>query len=210
MKSSNAVLKKSITFRDKVPEIPSTTYGTFSLYRYPAKFIPQVIAYTLNKYAKKGMTVFDPFAGYGTTGVVSGVYGHDYELWDLNPLLGILHKIATMSLPEYDIKDLLSNMRLSDKEFIPDWSNYGYWFPEEFFPFLFRMWGFYHSLSDDGIKLLLTIPLLKATRTFSYDDIQRQKLSKSPRSKKRINSLLKSNWEETFYKKIEGGAACCY
>ncbi|MBS7251898.1 MAG: hypothetical protein KIH08_15105, partial [Candidatus Freyarchaeota archaeon] len=66
-----------------VPEIPTTTYGTFSIYKYPAKFIPQIIAYILKEYAKPGMKVFDPFAGYGTVGVVSRVYGYDYELWDL-------------------------------------------------------------------------------------------------------------------------------
>jgi len=71
MESAVNTLRKQVSFRDLAKEIPSTTYGTFGLYGYPAKFIPQVIAYVLNEYAKTGMTVFDPFAGYGTTGVVS-------------------------------------------------------------------------------------------------------------------------------------------
>ena len=76
-----------ILFRKSVEEIPSTTYGTFAIYKYPAKFIPQVIAYVLKNFAEPGMKIFDPFAGYGTVGVVSRVYGHDYILWDLNPIL---------------------------------------------------------------------------------------------------------------------------
>lgn len=72
-------------FRKLVVGIPSTTYATFGLYRYPAKFIPQVIAYVLERYGRPGMSVFDPFAGYGTVGVVAKVYDHDYEMWDLNP-----------------------------------------------------------------------------------------------------------------------------
>ena len=80
---------EKISFR-KTIEFPSTTYATFGLYRYPAKFIPHVIAYTLKNYATPGMKVFDPFAGYGTVGVVSRIYGHDYEMWDLNPMLKVL------------------------------------------------------------------------------------------------------------------------
>jgi hypothetical protein len=203
MESAVNTLRKQVSFRDLAKEIPSTTYGTFGLYGYPAKFIPQVIAYVLNEYAKTGMTVFDPFAGYGTTGVVSSVYGHDYELWDLNPLLATLHKVATMKQPKQDVAGLLSEMRLSNHEFIPDWSNCSYWFPEAFLPFLFKVWGFYHSLKDEEAKLLLTIPLLKITRIFSYDDIQRQKLSKSPKSRKRVRRLLKDNWQEIFYERVE-------
>jgi|GEM_PF-6913079 len=85
--TENSSNKVPLLFRNTIPEIPSTTYGTFAIYKYPAKFIPQVIAYVLKKYAKPGMKIFDPFAGYGTMGVVSRVYGYDYELWDLNPII---------------------------------------------------------------------------------------------------------------------------
>ncbi len=203
MEFTGNVPRKQITFRDEITDIPSTTYGTFGLYGYPAKFIPQVIAYVLDEYADPGMTVFDPFAGYGTTGVVSGVYGHDYELWDLNPLLETLHKVATMKQPKQDVDNLLAEMKRCNHEFIPDWSNFSYWFPEEFLPFLSKVWGFYHSLTDEEAKSLLTIPLLKITRIFSYDDIQRQKLSKSPKSKKRVSRLLEDNWQNIFYRKVE-------
>lgn len=43
----NSSNKVPILFRNTIPEIPSTTYGTFAIYKYPAKFIPQVIAYVL-------------------------------------------------------------------------------------------------------------------------------------------------------------------
>jgi len=71
-----------------------------------------------------------------------------------------------MKQPKQDVAGLLSEMRLSNHEFIPDWSNCSYWFPEAFLPFLFKVWGFYHSLKDEEAKLLLTIPLLKITRIF--------------------------------------------
>lgn len=195
--------EKAVSFRSLVKNIPSTTYATFGLYRYPAKFIPQVIAYVLGEYARPGMTIFDPFAGYGTAGVVSRVYGHDYELWDLNPLLEILHRVSTMELREIDLHNLFDLMKTTNTEFIPQWSNLSYWFPKEFLPFLFRVWGFYHSIDNEWLKLLLVIPFLRTTRYFSFDDMQRQKLSKSPKSEARVNSLLACNWQDIFFRKIK-------
>ena len=95
-------------------------------------------------------------------------------------------------------------MRASQEEFIPNWSNFEYWFPEEFIPLLSRAWGFYHSLPKDSyVRLLLTIPLLKVSRRFSYNDAGRMKLSRSPRSIERIRALVQSDWKGTFYALLE-------
>ncbi len=197
---NNSSNKVHILFRNTIPEIPSTTYGTF--YRYPAKFIPQVIAYALKKYAKPGAKIFDPFAGYGTVGLVSRIYGYEYELWDLNPMIEFIHKTALMDLPRVNITDLLKELRNSKEEFVPKWSNLNYWFPEEFIYLLSKAWGFVHSL-DNEIKYILLIPLLKATRYFSYADEKVHKLYKSKHSKKKVEELLKKDWERQFYTMLE-------
>jgi len=198
----NSSNKVSILFRNTIPEIPSTTYGTFSIYKYPAKFIPQVVAYVLKKYAKPGMKIFDPFAGYGTVGVVSKVYGYDYELWDLNPIINIIHDTAVMKRPKVNIMELMNEIRNSQEEFIPKWSNLSYWFPEDFIPILSRTWGFAHSLTDET-KYVLLIPLLNVTKYFSYGDEKVHKLYKSKFSRKKIEELLKKNWESQFYNMLK-------
>lgn len=199
---NNSSKKVPIVFRNTIPEIPSTTYGTFSIYKYPAKFIPQVIAYILKRYAKHGMKIFDPFAGYGTVGVVSRVYGYDYELWDLNPMINIIHDTAIMRYVTINISDLIKEIRDSKKEFIPKWSNLNYWFPEEFMPILSRTWGFVHSLTDET-KYLLLIPLINVTRFFSYSDEKVHKLYKSKYSRRKIEELLKKDWKSLFYDMLE-------
>jgi len=202
----------SILFRNIIPEIPSTTYGTFSIYKYPAKFIPQVIAFVLKRYGAPGMKIFDPFAGYGTTGLVSKIYGYDYELWDLNPIIDIIHKTSTLKKSQLNINELLNlldGIKNSNKEFIPPWNNLNYWFPKEFLPVLYRAWGFVHSLNDEN-KYFLLIPLLKVTKYFSFCDEKVHKLHQSKYSRKKIENLLKEDWENIFYKMLKKEALLLY
>jgi len=200
--STNSPQKIPVLFRNMIPEISSTTYATFSIYKYPAKFIPQVIAYVLKEYAKKGMNIFDPFAGYGTVGVVSRLYGYDYELWDLNPIINIIHDTAIMKRPPIDTLELMKKIKNTQEKYIPKWSNLEYWFPEDFLPILYKTWGFVHSLKDET-KYVLLIPLLKVTRYFSYSDEKVHKLYKSKHSKKKIKELLKREWKLQFYTMLE-------
>jgi len=194
--------KVPIVFRDVVPEIPSTTYGTFSVYKYPAKFIPQVVAYAIKEYAKPGMRVFDPFAGHGTTGIVARIYGYDYELWDLNPLMELIHDTAMMEMPSITPAELVAEIKESNCEFIPRWSNLYYWFPQEFIPMLSGAWGFVHSLSDER-KYAFLLPLLKATKYFSYCDDKGHKLYKSKWAIRKVNELLNSDWKSAFFDMLE-------
>ncbi len=194
--------KVPIVFRDTIPELPSTTYGTFSIYKYPAKFIPQVVAYALKKYAEPGMRIFDPFAGYGTTGLVSRIYGLDYELWDLNPIIDIIHDTAVSKPYKLNIDQLMREIAQSNDEFLPKWSNLHYWFPDEFIPLLSKSWGFAHALPRE-MKRVLLLPLIKVTKYFSYGDEKVHKLYKSKFSKKKISKLLEKDWSKIFYKMLK-------
>ncbi len=194
--------KVPILFRNVVSDIPSTTYGSFGIYKYPAKFIPQVIAFVLKEYAKPGMRIFDPFAGYGTVGVVSRVYGYSYELWDLNPLINTIHTTAIMESPKVNIVELLQELKISKKEFIPEWSNLNYWFPDEFLQILSTAWGFVYSL-ESNLQHLFIIPLLNVTKYFSYADEKVHKLYKSKHSKRKVEELLKKDWKSIFYSMLE-------
>ncbi len=187
-----------VSFRQLVSRIPGTTYSVFGLYRYPAKFIPQVVAYVLEAYGQKGMTVIDPFAGGGTTGLVARVYGIHYEMWDLNPLLELLHDVALLEPRNVDPDKLVNRIAASHECWLPSWSRLSYWYPDELVPFLSRVWGFYHSLEDEYLRKLLAIPLLKVTRMFSFNDPQRQKLSRSPRAIERVTALMQDNWAERY------------
>lgn len=196
---------QSVIFRNLMPEIPSTTYATFGLYKYPAKFIPQVIAYALVTYGRPRMSIIDPFAGYGTVGTVARLSGNDYELWDLNPLLDYLHSVAIMKPVDTDSSRLVQEMMAHRGTFAPDWPNVAYWYPEQFLPMLSKAWAFYHSLEDERLRKVLLIPLLKATHYFSYNDEKRQKLSRSPLAKRRTDKLEAQDWQGIFAAMVSKG-----
>ena len=195
---------ESVSFRDE-SDIPSTTFATFGLYRYPAKFIPQVVSCALQRFGGAGESVFDPFAGYGTVGTVARTKGHHYELWDLNPLMSSLHALSIMEPPEVDADALVHQIKGYRGEFPPDWKNLEYWHPAPFLSMLRRAWGFYHVLPEGGAKSILLVPLLKATEQYSYNDERRQKLSQSPLSRERVKKLLQQDWEAGFYRMLHDG-----
>jgi len=192
---------KEILFR-KTSAIPSTNFGVFSLYKYPAKFIPQVPAFVIENYAKKGMKVFDPFAGSAAVGYTARVYGLNYELWDLNPLLEHLHALCEIQPKPLD-KSLTHKIKAHPQEFLPSWKNLSYWHPEEFMVLLSKAWSFYHYSADEYTKRFLLVPLLKLTKYFSYADEKLHKLYRSKHAKEKIKRLLKEDYQGQFWCMLE-------
>ena len=192
---------QEVLFR-KTSTIPSPNFGVFSLYKYPAKFIPQVPAFVLENYAKKGMSVFDPFAGSAAVGYVARLYGLDYELWDLNPLLEHLHFLCETPPKPLD-KGLTTKLKAHPQEFLPSWKNLSYWHPEEFMVLLSKAWSFYHYSADEYTKRFLLVPLLKLTKYFSYADEKLHKLYRSKHAKEKVERLLKGDYQGLFYGMFE-------
>ena len=192
---------QEILFRN-TSTIPSSSFGVFSLYKYPAKFIPQVPAFVMENYAKKGMKAFDPFAGFGTVGYTARLYGLDYELWDLNPLLSFLHPLCEIKHKPLD-KSLIAKIKAHPQEFLPNWKNLSYWHPEEFLPVLSKAWSFYHQSADEYTKRLLLVPLLKLTKHFSYADEKLHKLYRSKHAKEKVERLLSQDCQGLFYAMLE-------
>lgn len=189
---------QNILFRRLVDEIPSTTYATHGLYMYPAKFIPQVVRYVINKYTSPGDWLFDPFAGYGTVAIESTITGRNCVLWDLNPILYLLVSASIHNEP-LSQRDLYVDFNYPDF-FHPKWTNITYWHPREFYEVLSRAWGYWHKKVEEKIKPLVAIPLLKITRYFSFSDEKIAKLYKSKYAEEKVRRLLSMNWKSKMEK----------
>ncbi|MEM5816204.1 MAG: DNA methyltransferase, partial [Candidatus Aenigmatarchaeota archaeon] len=130
-----------IVFREIV-KLPSTTYATHGLYMYPAKFIPHVVRYVIEKYSKEGDWIFDPFAGYGTVAIEATLTNRNALLWDLNPITKVL-TYASIYRGDISLEDFEINWEY-DNPFHPRWKNILYWHPKEFYDILSKLWGYWH------------------------------------------------------------------
>ncbi|MEM1804651.1 MAG: DNA methyltransferase [Nanopusillaceae archaeon] len=189
-----------IVFREIV-KLPSTTYATHGLYMYPAKFIPHVVRYVIEKYSKEGDWIFDPFAGYGTVAIEATLTNRNALLWDLNPITEVL-TYASIYRGDISLEDFEINWEY-DNPFHPRWKNILYWYPKEFYDILSKLWGYWHFEIYNKAKkkeeiqkaYLVAIPLFKITRYFSYSDEKISKLYKSKYAIEKVNTLLSVNWK---------------
>jgi len=167
-----------------------TDYATHGLYWYPARFIPHVVRYFIERFTKPGDLVFDPFAGSGTVAIEAEITERNYIVWDLNPITELLVKAETW---RGDVNEKMFEVDFEyPKKFIPRWDNLYLWHPREFVDVLSRLWAYYH----DNPSPLLAIPLLRITKYFSYAEIEFPKPYRSKVAMERVKELLSGNWRQ--------------
>ena len=217
----------TVTLRDLDTTVVSTTDGLFGLTKYPAKFIPQMVNYPLDSWlAKKAAVgssqgqylVTDPFAGVGTVAISAHLRGVASELWDINPLMGHYNRAHAAVLSSQSpimqlataLTDRLHNLRLDDLDrehpVLPLRSEsvhyLGDWYHSSIFVLVSHLWQVYYDSPDEQQALLLT-PLLRVTNKWSYNDLQRQKLCRSDRKTRLVNSWLDNpSWRQEFVQEL--------
>jgi len=72
---------------------PSTYKGIYAMHKYWSKKPPNIVAYFIEKYSKKGDIVLDPFSGYGVTGIEALRLGRKTILIDLNPIATFISRV---------------------------------------------------------------------------------------------------------------------
>ena len=199
-----AINSQTISLRDKlINTIPSTTYLTHGIHNfYPAKFIPQVPRYIIEKYRLKGKVILDPFAGSGTTAVESIITGNSNISSDINPMTPFLINVKLLKLDtskEMKYFGVISRhaeaIFSSEKEFSPRWSNVDYWYPPEILPIIKQMWAYIHSIDENTeseIKTILKAAGLFISRKYSFSDDETPKLTRSKFKNARMEKLVDS------------------
>ena len=81
-----------------------TNYLTHNFHTYPAKYIPQIPRYFIEKYTNEGDLVYDPFLGCGTTLVECKLLNRDGIGVDLNPIATLVSKVKTQPLKDSEIE----------------------------------------------------------------------------------------------------------
>ncbi len=113
----------------------NVTTQTHGFHKYPAKFIPDIPRWAIEKYlnGEKEQTILDPFCGSGTTLVEGVLAGHNVIGVDVDPLSLWISKVKTTRLDMdrlIDISDwLIKGIRSGKKgRFMPECETIRCWF----------------------------------------------------------------------------------
>ena len=114
------------------------TLHTHGFHKYPAKFIPHIPRWAIEKYlnSSKKKTILDPFCGSGTTLVEGILAGHNVIGIDIDPLSALISKVKTTRVDVYElykISSWLTNEIKKKKKgnYIPECETIGHWFTKD-------------------------------------------------------------------------------
>lgn len=125
--------QQKINVRKEMEEvIPTRWYATHHFDKYPAKMIPQLARFCIERCTNRGDSVLDPFCGCGTAIIESRIAGRKATGLEINPYAAVLTKAKS-----YLYKDVLLtkaiNRTLEDAKLLvskntvkDSWVNY--WF----------------------------------------------------------------------------------
>ncbi len=192
---------KPISFRQLVAEITDTSYATHGLYFHPAKFIPQVVRFCLDKFVPDGGSVFDPFAGSGTTGLEAVIGLKNAYLADLNPLIDLFLPVKIPNFSPSEWGAIYSHtqtmmMHLKQQTCPPfTMSELPYWYPPSVYDKFTHIWGQFHALEDNLSRKVLAIALFKTSKKYSYAEHNMPKLFTTKTKRAWLDGLLAQSGE---------------
>jgi len=161
------------------------TEGPHGLFRYPAKYLPQVARAVLEEVVSPGEPVLDPFAGSGTTLVEAARFGVPATGLDLNPLAVLLSRVKTTAADPDEILAAGAGVferaaGLGAGEFVvPEFRNRDYWFPETSLAPLARIRRALDDEEDPVLRDLLLVVFLSIVKDCSNASSFHYKLTRS-------------------------------
>jgi DNA modification methylase len=143
-----------------------TNYATHGYHRYPAKFIPQLVARLLSDFSAEGDLFVDPFMGSGTTLVEAKLNRRPSVGVDINPVAFLVAKAKVTPIEPTRLENAVallksvlngeqsSLLRLSPSvpRRSPSSSRLDYWFPPETKRELVRLHQTIESLPDEDLR----------------------------------------------------------
>lgn len=122
--------QKELSFRGE-----KLARGRHKIHPYPAMLHPLLVDFLIDKYAKEGDVIFDPFCGSGVTLVQSGIKGYKSIGIDINPLALLIAKTKTQRYVKKRLLEEFSDLKeatVSSKKIdVPEIKNIDYWYSKK-------------------------------------------------------------------------------
>jgi tRNA G10 N-methylase Trm11 len=126
---------KRINIRDEMKQVvPQRWYATHHFDRYPAKMIPQLARFAIERCSEVGESILDPFCGCGTVLVESRMVGRKATGIEINPYAVVLARAKSYlyreSLMEECINKVLRDSKTIIRRLTKEDSWIDYWFAD--------------------------------------------------------------------------------
>jgi DNA modification methylase len=144
-----------------------TNYATHGYHRYPAKFIPQLVARLLSDFSAEGDLVVDPFMGSGTTLVEAKLNRRPSVGVDINPVAHLVAKAKVTPIEPSRLESAIALLEKSlsnqeqpalfilreraDSDFCGQ--RLDYWFPSDVKSELMRIHAAIENLPDEDLRV---------------------------------------------------------
>jgi len=164
--------------------LPSeATEGPHGLFRYPAKYLPQIARALVRELSEEGETVLDPFAGSGTTLVEAARLARPSLGIDLSPLAVLLSRVKTRPLSAESTggagERAIDRARAFRSVVVPEFRNRDYWFPPESLDPLARIRSAIDAEAEPALRDALLVTFLSIVRECSNASTYHYKLTRS-------------------------------
>jgi len=124
-----------ISFKKLLPELSKRNRATHYIHKYPAKLIPHIPFYFINKFSNENDLILDPFCGSGTTLLESMLNGRNSLGIELNPVARLIAKVKTTRLDVQELKEAskecYNEIKKCNNPIIPFFPNRDLWFDKE-------------------------------------------------------------------------------
>lgn len=166
--------------RTYIIDQPNPNSYTHSFFKYPCRFIPEIPRWAIKKYLPKneGGSVFDPFAGSGTTLLESIINGFEAYGTEIDDIAKLIIKVKTTPLTEekldeisYEFKKIVTNIDMSQppKE-LPGINNLSHWFTEDSILKLSELRNNINNIKDKDIRDFFNVCFVSIIKRVSNAD----------------------------------------
>ncbi len=196
--------------------VRSTEQWTHGYHRYPAKFLPDVVKKLIERYAERGRTVADLFAGCGTTLVEAKVHGCKSVGTDINPIAILITKVKTTPIEPDKLSEhyskYIAKVRDYDEEQFSELKVHeriDYWFRSEEKKKIAYLYRLANEEPDGDIKDFFLVAISHILKNCAWWLQSSTKAQKDPKKeipdpfetfKQHCASMIKSNRQ--FYKEL--------
>lgn len=152
---------------------------THGMFKYPCKFIPEIPRWGINSFlSNEKQTVFDPFAGSGTTLLEANVCGYNAYGTEIDEVAKLITKVKTTKLKRAELAkvDALYNnilVLLDGKKkstYRPQINNLEHWFSEETINDLGLIKEFINDIDNVSIKNFFSVVFVSIIKRVSFAD----------------------------------------